>query len=397
MNSLLPTLPPAISNRVGWPWTEATDSKIYEKRVNWPRISIITPSFNQSAYLEETIRSVLLQNYPNLQFIVMDGGSTDGSLDIIRKYSEWLDHWESVPDDGQADAVNKGMKHANGEWINWLNSDDTFISDALHAMVVAGQSDQQISIVSGKTRNMRNGECFSEYSTRFNPRSPDCYFGLGVNQPGSLLRRDHVEAVGALRPELHLCMDLDLWEKLLLRGGRQCIRSITESVATYRYHDESKTCSDADTFALEEFVILHDLAQAAGGKIPACLSNVRRLSSLPSLPYEWKDEPNPREVDRVFAARLISTDNLLFRAILRARDEQSEIELLFTKSLKALLPSAADLLQCPPAQLEARALIEAQQSWGRLRIGMHIRALRLNPTISTIRAGMGILRAGWRN
>jgi len=121
---LVEKLPPAAPGRTGWPWTEETDPAIYAGREDWPRISIVTPSFNQAQYLEETIRSVLLQNYPNLQYLVMDGGSTDGSVEIIKKYSPWIDHWVSEKDRGQSHAINKGLERCDGEWFNWINSDD---------------------------------------------------------------------------------------------------------------------------------------------------------------------------------------------------------------------------------------------------------------------------------
>lgn len=93
----------------------------------WPKISIVTPSFNQGQYIEETIRSILLQGYPNLEYIVIDGGSTDGAVDVIRKYEKWLTYWVSEPDKGQADAINKGLERCTGEIFNWINSDDILL------------------------------------------------------------------------------------------------------------------------------------------------------------------------------------------------------------------------------------------------------------------------------
>ena len=92
--------------------------------LNLPRITIVTPSYNQSQFQEDTIRSVLTQNYPNVEYFVIDGGSTDGSVEIIKKYERWLTHWESVPDKGQADAILKGFARSTGDIVGWLNSDD---------------------------------------------------------------------------------------------------------------------------------------------------------------------------------------------------------------------------------------------------------------------------------
>jgi glycosyltransferase involved in cell wall biosynthesis len=121
-------LPPPPTGRTGWPWT-AEGEQLPATRPDgtpWPKISIVTPSFNQAEYLETTIRSILLQGYPNLEYIIMDGGSSDGSLEIIRKYERWIAYWKSEPDGGQYAAVQKGFEHSSGEVMAWLNSDDLY-------------------------------------------------------------------------------------------------------------------------------------------------------------------------------------------------------------------------------------------------------------------------------
>src|SRR5215831_6523303 len=114
-------LPPAPAGKSGWPWTEETSALAdqNEDGINWPRISIVTPSYNQGQFLEETIRSVLLQNYSNLEYIVIDGGSSDNSAEIIRKYEPWLTHWVSEKDDGQSHAINKGFQRVTGDLVAW--------------------------------------------------------------------------------------------------------------------------------------------------------------------------------------------------------------------------------------------------------------------------------------
>src|SRR5678816_3341009 len=126
-------LPRPGPGRSGWPWTEAPPPlpPTGPNGQPWPRISIVTPSFNQAQYLEETIRSVLLQGYPNLEYFVYDGGSTDGSVEILRRYEPFLQGWVSERDKGQSDAINKGFARCTGEVVNWLCSDDILLPGAL--------------------------------------------------------------------------------------------------------------------------------------------------------------------------------------------------------------------------------------------------------------------------
>lgn len=136
--SHLDLLPPAPAHPMGWPWTATgTASNTYNNDISWPRISIVTPSYNQGQYLEETIRSVLLQGYPNLEYIIIDGGSQDHSLEIIQKYQPWIAYWQSQPDQGQADALNQGFAHATGEICAYLNSDDLLLPGALVSVAIA--------------------------------------------------------------------------------------------------------------------------------------------------------------------------------------------------------------------------------------------------------------------
>jgi glycosyltransferase involved in cell wall biosynthesis len=132
----LESLPPPPVGKSGWPWT-IESAEVAEDacpRGQWPRISIVTPNYNYGSFLEETLRSVLLQRYPNLELIVIDGQSKDNSIEVIRKYEPWISRWVSEPDRGQADAINKGFSWVTGDVCNWLNSDDLLMPGALRVI-----------------------------------------------------------------------------------------------------------------------------------------------------------------------------------------------------------------------------------------------------------------------
>src|SRR5215211_290708 len=128
----LSVLPRVTADKKDWPWTEQTDPAVYEDNRTYSRISIITPTYNQGEFIEETIRSILLQNYPNLEYIIIDGGSTDNTVEIIKKYERWITYWVSEKDRGQSHAINKGLEKCTGEICNWINSDDCLAANALY-------------------------------------------------------------------------------------------------------------------------------------------------------------------------------------------------------------------------------------------------------------------------
>lgn len=147
---LLHKLPPPPEGRTGWPWTlETAHFPPGFKEHAWPKISIVTPSFNQGQFIEETIRSVLLQNYPNLEFIIADGGSTDETVSIIKKYVPWISSWSSAPDGGQVRALNKTFQRTSGTILNWLNSDDLLLPGALFTVAELFMQRDSVDLVSG--------------------------------------------------------------------------------------------------------------------------------------------------------------------------------------------------------------------------------------------------------
>jgi len=180
-----------------------------------PRVSIITPSFNQAGYLEQAILSVLGQGYENLEFIIVDGGSTDGSLDIIRKYEKNLAGWISEPDLGQADAINKGFSLATGQILAWLNSDDEYRPDAISQAVDYLVGHPEIGMVYSRAYYIdEEGSIVAEY-----PAAPTNYTGLRrgkttIPQQTMFFRSVVWDMVGPLDPTFYYAMDYDLWVRI---------------------------------------------------------------------------------------------------------------------------------------------------------------------------------------
>ncbi|MEZ4519010.1 MAG: glycosyltransferase family 2 protein [Chloroflexota bacterium] len=238
MNAI-PIPPPLVNGRSGWPW-EAAEPPPATKDSFWPTITIVTPSYNQAAYLEETIRSVLLQQYPALEYIIMDGGSTDGSVDIIRHYANHLAYWQSEPDDGQADAINKAFARANGEIMGWLNSDDVYMPGTLSVIgrLFAGQPETQLAYGEGwyiDPAGNRLEPC------RFVRRKiTDTYLANmdPILQPAAFWRRSLWDATGPLNSSLHWVFD---WEWFIRAHKQTNFHYIPKALAYYRVQPQAKT------------------------------------------------------------------------------------------------------------------------------------------------------------
>ena len=240
-------LPPAA--RVGWPWTEATNAGAANSHsaANWPRISIVTPSYNQGPFIEETIRSVLLQGYPNLEYIVIDGGSTDNTREILEKYSPFLSYWVSEPDQGQTHAINKGMARATGEIRAYLNSDDLYRPDSLFAVARAARANPDADLFYGRcaiideasrdTGEVRHGDIQSledmldvwgVWWTRRNYVQPEVFWTKRIAQK-----------VGPFREDLYFVMDHDYWLRIFLAGGGA--HKIDQELAAFRLWANQKS------------------------------------------------------------------------------------------------------------------------------------------------------------
>lgn len=236
----------------------------------YPRISIITPSFNQAQFLEQTIQSVLSQAYPNLEYIIIDGGSTDGSQDIIRKYEAQLAYWVSEPDEGQAHAINKGFLRATGEWVSWLNSDDILLPDSLRKLSkIIGENSKANWIVGATIVSDINLQPLGNHTPKRGTGSwRDPKFALGtwldfvckgksgtsLPQPSSFWKRDIISEVGFLDQTFRYAMDYELYTRLARSG--ECPVCIEIALAAFRRHDEQKTAQGRIPFLKEELRVV---------------------------------------------------------------------------------------------------------------------------------------------
>lgn len=247
---LIHTIPPTPKGKTGWPWTEETAPSIYDPAIAWPKISIVTPSYHQGEYIEETIRSVILQNYPSLEFYIIDGGSADNTINIIQKYSAFIDGWQSEPDSGQADAINKGFNLTTGDVFNWINSDDLLAKDALFHIGKAF-TQKRVKIIAGNVLNFSDKK--RELWKQKNLRIEEILLGhLGRctwHQPGIWIERETINNVFPLDTSLHYGFDTKMIYHLLEICSE--VHYINKPLVHFRLHEASKTVSKTAEFTKE--------------------------------------------------------------------------------------------------------------------------------------------------
>lgn len=215
------------------------------------KISVVVPSYNQGQFLEECLTSILDQDWPDTEVIVMDGGSIDDSVEIIKKYEKHLAYWQSQRDGGQTPAINAGFAKATGRIAGWLNSDDAYRNGALARAALAFDSDPELVIVQGRMDVMEQAS--GRLTQRRNPgiigfsRILNGKFSL--NQPGSFFRKNAMDKVGPLDEALNYVMDYEYWLRLSREGS---IKELDEAQAMHRLHEDCKTMGDfAKTFVPE--------------------------------------------------------------------------------------------------------------------------------------------------
>jgi glycosyltransferase involved in cell wall biosynthesis len=218
-----------------------------------PLVSIVTPSYNQASFLETTIRSVLEQDYPSLEYFVMDGGSTDGSVELIRKYADRLSGWVSEKDRGQGDAINKGLIGAKGQIVAWLNSDDYYLPKAISSAVKVFEQNPDAALVYGDMQAVdQNGQThnvlrYSQYSLE------DLLCFQIIGQPAVFFRKEAYEQAGGLDVSFHYMLDHLLWIRIARESK---IVYVPQTWAAARFHPQAKNRNLAVEFPKEAFRIL---------------------------------------------------------------------------------------------------------------------------------------------
>ena len=306
--SELPSPPPG---KTGWPWTEdsaqlpdtmpdpstprqARDVAGSGQAAPWPRVSIVTPSYNQGQFIEESIRSVLLQGYPDLEYIIIDGGSTDSSVEIIRKYEPWLAYWVSEPDRGQSHAINKGLERSTGQLFNWHNSDDVLTPNSLAITVAAMVNHPDASYVHGYNiaidsqshilSHINNHPILTETGVVLDPAWSVSNLKCG-GQPGCLMDRDLVVELGGVDESLQFIMDLDLTLRLILIRPPLYVH---HPVVYFRLHPKSKGSSrHAQQRAKARLIIAHKLFSRRD--LPPEIRKLRRRAFATAHQYAWRN------------------------------------------------------------------------------------------------------------
>jgi len=243
--NLLRVLPTPPLDKTGWPWTEETDPAVYEDNRTYPRISIITPTYNQGQFIEETIRSILLQNYSNLEYIIIDGGSTDNTLEIIKKYERWITYWVSEKDRGQSHAINKGLEKCTGEICNWINSDDCLAINTLY-LIQQGLADTETLCFSGNSLveydSLKKPVLFGTtlLNEDINTHLANCSFC----QPGTFFKMKAFRQITPLEESLHMNMDMYMWYRFVCLYGMEKINYTEDIICTVKAHKDAKTVKD---------------------------------------------------------------------------------------------------------------------------------------------------------
>jgi len=245
-------------------------------------ISIVTPSFNQDRYIEQTIQSVLSQDYPSIEYMIVDGGSTDETVSIIKKYEEKLAFWVSETDRGQTDAINKGFERAKGDILAWINSDDTYAPGAIAAAVKCLQEHPEVGMVYGDCNYIdESGNVIGKFNARQTNYRLLRQGYTHIPQQTMFFRAELWKQVGPLDPSFYFAMDYDLWTRI---AAHTQIRYIPQTWANFRLHTSGKTIT-ADDRCWPEMIKVH---YRDGGSFFSVIVGKYYLRKLMSPLWNWR-------------------------------------------------------------------------------------------------------------
>ena len=223
----------------GWPWDEESLPPMAAPETeNLPVITIVTPTLNQGGFIEETLRSVLLQNYPRLEYIILDGGSTDNTLEIIRKYRPWISHWESKKDSGQAAAIQEGFGRSTGTFLSWLNSDDLLCKNALWNLAGFLIEQEEVDFIFGYAFFYENGNLL-RFETKRENIALRALGSFPFVQPACFFSASCLEKAGSIDAGLDITFDYDLFARMALSGAT--MQFIPADLAIFRRQPDAKT------------------------------------------------------------------------------------------------------------------------------------------------------------
>ncbi|RYD73184.1 MAG: glycosyltransferase [Verrucomicrobiaceae bacterium] len=285
----LSELPPPPTGKTGWPWTvESEPVPELSCGHECPKITVVTPSYMQGGYLEETIRSVLLQGYPNLEYFVLDGGSRDNSAEIIRRYEPWLAGWRCEKDEGQAATINEGWARASGDVVAWINSDDWYQVNAFAAVAPQFVGQTPAHWIQGAVDDHSSeGQFLRRRSAAATPLAKAIGFrDFGYHQPGMFWGRELITKVGSLDTTFDCSFDLEFWARSLAHGFE--LKPLEQAVACFRQHADAKTCRRTELIMRENWAVFRRYASdlsPAERRQAACWLRDYEADTLPRVLY----------------------------------------------------------------------------------------------------------------
>lgn len=272
--------------------------------MNYPKFSIIIPNLNQGQFIEEAITSVLNQNYPNLELFVFDGGSTDNSIEVIKKYDKYITYWESIEDKGQSHAINKGIRKCTGDYFNWLNADDYLEKNCLTEVAKVINTENQIVI--GKLKTFGNTRSQIKRTELFNGNKAKSIGRVLLAQPAMFFPKSILNFnTETVNETLQYSFDREWWIKMVLENSAFELKTVDFVISNFRYHDDSKTVNNSYQYFYSD-----------NSQIYAYLARVIGLTEISNILLKSKFIESKSEYKPTFDNDiLIENNELLSKAI----------------------------------------------------------------------------------